>query len=202
VVEVFADVSCPYAHVGISRFVRRRSALARPDLLLHVRAWPLELVNGQPLDGEHVGAAIDDLRRQVSPTLFRGFDPDQFPSTTLPALDLVTDAYEVGLVTGERASLAVRDALFEHGQDVSDAAVLARLRTDLGLGSVRPDSRGEVLADRADGQRRGVVGSPHFFVDETDFFCPSLDIHREGHDLHIHPDVEGFNRFFDQCTAA
>ena len=93
VIEVFADVWCPYAHVGIRRFVQRRWAVGRDDLLLRVRAWPLELVNGEPLDADHVAEQIDDLRRQVTPALFAGFDARRFPSTTLPALELVDDAY-------------------------------------------------------------------------------------------------------------
>ena len=49
-VEVFADVLCPFTHVGLPRFVDRRRALGRADVTLQVRAWPLEIVNGQPLD--------------------------------------------------------------------------------------------------------------------------------------------------------
>jgi len=202
VVEVFADVSCPYAHVGLSRFVDRRRATGRHDLMLRVRAWPLELVNGQPLDVDHLAEVIDDLRGQVSPNLFMRFDPAQLPSTTLPALDLVSDAYGISLASGERASLAVRDALFERGQDVSDPAVLARLRADLRLPPAGPASRDDVLADWAEGQSRGVIGSPHFFVDGADFFCPALDIQREEHRVHIRPDVAGFNQFFAHCEAA
>ena len=44
VVDVFADVRCPFAHVGLRRLVTRRKQLGA-QLLLRVRAWPLELVN-------------------------------------------------------------------------------------------------------------------------------------------------------------
>jgi hypothetical protein len=47
-VEVFADVGCPFAHVGLRRFVERRDELGRDDVVLWVRAWPLELVNARP----------------------------------------------------------------------------------------------------------------------------------------------------------
>src|SRR5690349_9913221 len=140
-VEVFADIWCPYAQVGIRRFVQRRWAAARNDLVLRVRAWPLELVNGEPLDGDHVAEQIEELRRQATPHLFSGFDLRHFPRTTLPALDLVNDAYARGLRVGERASLAVRDAIFERGADISDPAVLDRLRIDLALGPADPDAR-------------------------------------------------------------
>src|SRR5206468_3084962 len=49
VIEVFADVRCPFTHVGLTRFVARRHELGRREPRLRVRAWPLELVNGEPL---------------------------------------------------------------------------------------------------------------------------------------------------------
>lgn len=202
VVEVFADIWCPYAHVGIKRFVHRRWAAHRDDLVLHVRAWPLELVNGEPLDADHVAHQIQDLRRQVTPDLFSGFDPGRFPTTTLPALDLVNDAYTLDLLVGERASLAVRDALFERGDDISDPAVLDRLRAALALTPPDPDARRGVLADWAEGQRRGVVGSPHFFVGGADFFCPTLRIERDDKGRLIQIDSQRFEEFFARCSAA
>ena len=71
-VEVFAEVACPFTHVGLRRFVAERAAggAARP---LVVRAWPLEWVNGHPLDAHHVRAEIDALRETVAPELFAGF---------------------------------------------------------------------------------------------------------------------------------
>src|SRR6478735_6336015 len=40
-IEVFADVRCPFAHVGLRRLVERRRALGRDDVRLVVRAWPM-----------------------------------------------------------------------------------------------------------------------------------------------------------------
>jgi 2-hydroxychromene-2-carboxylate isomerase len=170
--------------------------------VLRVRAWPLELVNGAPLDADHVAEQIADLRDQVTPDLFGGFDQAHFPSTTLPALDLVNDAYASGLMVGERASLAVRDALFERGEDISDPAVLRRLRSDLALDRAGPEARWQVLADWAEGRRRGVVGSPHFFVGDDSFFCPALQIHREDGRRLIRIDSPRFDDFFARCEAA
>src|SRR5688572_28654186 len=59
-VEVFADIWCPYAHVGLRRFLQRRWAAGRHDLILRVRGWPLELVNREPLDGDHVAEQIEE----------------------------------------------------------------------------------------------------------------------------------------------
>jgi len=200
--DVFADVWCPYAHLGIRRFIERRRAVGRRDLPLHVRAWPLELVNGEPLDAGHVARVIDDLRGQVAPDLFTRFDPERFPSTTLPALELVADAYLTGIWVGEHVSLAVREALFERGQDISDPKVLMDLRRDLGVGAPRPGARALVLADWREGRRRGVVGSPHFFVDGLSYFCPTLRIEQPDGKRKIEIDTTTFDEFFEACAAA
>ena len=59
-----------------------------------VRAWPLELVNGAPMDGHHAAERGRALREQVAPDQFAEVDPENFPSSTLPALALVSRAYE------------------------------------------------------------------------------------------------------------
>jgi predicted DsbA family dithiol-disulfide isomerase len=199
VVEVFADVVCPFTHVGLRRFVERRRELGRADVVLRVRAWPLEVVNGQPLDPRLVAEEIDEIRDGVAPELFAGFSEASFPATSLPALALVASAYDRGMVTGERVSLAVRDLLFERGLNVADPAVLRRVAVDHDLDADATDD-GRVLDDHADGVARGVIGSPHFFTPTGGFFCPALDVHREadGH-LRITADPIGFERFIEVC---
>lgn len=200
-VEVFADVSCPFTHVGLRRFVELREELDRPDVRLLVRAWPLEIVNGQPLDPAFIAEEVDDIRRQIAPTLFGGFTESAFPSSSLPALTLSAAAYEHDLATGERISLALRDLLFEQGIDIADSSVLTELAAEHGVTVDLGDSR-PVLDDHAEGVSRGVVGSPHFFTPDGGFFCPALDVHRDadGH-LHISPDTAGFDSFVTACFA-
>ena len=75
VIEVFADVACPFTHIGLRRLVEQRAALGRDDVTLLVRAWPLELVNGKPLDPAFIyesgwadakkKAAIDELTSAI-----------------------------------------------------------------------------------------------------------------------------------------
>src|SRR5690348_5100333 len=92
VVEVFADIRCPFTHVGLRRLVemRRKSGA---DFVLRVRAWPLELVNGEPLDPDFIAEEVEELQEQVAPDLFRGFDVAKFPGSSLPALRLAVRAY-------------------------------------------------------------------------------------------------------------
>lgn len=122
--EIYADIWCPFAHVGLRAAVHERSRLGRDDVELIVRAWPLELVNGTPLEVVATTQHVNELRDQVAPGLFTGFDPATFPSTSLPALALASAAYQRSNAVGEAVSFALRDALFERGQDVSQTAVL------------------------------------------------------------------------------
>jgi len=201
VVDVFADVRCPFAHVGLVRFARRRDELGL-DVVLRVRAWPLELINQRPLDAGLIAEEVDALRAQVAPELFAGFDVRQFPATSLPALALTSGAYAVDLRAGERMAFAVRAALFEEGRDIATPGVLLDIAQSVGIGLPQSDEQAAIRRDWADGVRRGVIGSPHFFVGSAGFFCPALDIsHASGH-FDIARTRERFDTFIESALAA
>lgn len=200
VIEVFADVGCPFTHVGLQRFVERRAELGRDDLVLHVRAWPLEIVNGKPLDPAFIAEEVGEIRAQVAPDLFEGFDEASFPATSIPALSLAASAYQQDLALGERISLLLRDLLFEQGVDIADPTLLGNLAEEHDINAdLDADS---VHADHAAGVARGVTGSPHFFTPGGGFFCPALDVSRDtaGH-LVITTDPDRFGRFVDSCLG-
>jgi len=71
-IEVFADIWCPFAHVGLRAIEDQRARAGRTDVAIRVRAWPLELVNGEPLDPTVTGEHAEELRDQVALTLFQG----------------------------------------------------------------------------------------------------------------------------------
>ncbi len=195
VLEVFADVWCPFTHVGLHRLVEQRARLGCDDVTLRVRAWPLELVNGHPLDVGLVTEEIRALQEAVAPELFRGFDRDRFPSTTLPALALAASAYARDEGTGEQVSLDLRTALFEQDRDIADPVELTKIASAAGVDYPGPDAERLVLDDWHDGQRRGVTGSPTFFAGGHVFFCPSLAIEHVGDSLRVRFDTEGFEAF-------
>jgi predicted DsbA family dithiol-disulfide isomerase len=195
VLEVFADVWCPFTHVGLRRLIEERNRLGRDDVVVWVRAWPLELINGKALNADLVGEEIQALRETVAPGLFAGFDAERFPSTSLPALRLTASAYRRGDRAGEQVSLALRAALFEEGRDIADPGILATIARMARLDLPGDDAEQAVVADWQEGQRRGVVGSPHFFVDGRGFFCPTLAISRVDHHLRITSDAESFAAF-------
>ena len=204
VIEVFADIVCPFTHVGLRRLVERRAATGRAAPVLHVRAWPLELVNGEPLAGDFVNEEVVALREQVAPDLFGGFDAARFPLTSLPALTLAAAAYRVDPQLGEHLSLGLRDALFEGGADIGSPDVLAEIAAAHGLDAPEVVDRDAITADLDEGRRRGVQGSPHFFLGSEGFFCPSLEITRVAGDLQVAFDPTRFEQFarqaFDEPT--
>ncbi len=129
-------------------------------------------------------------------------DIDRFPTSTLDALALANRAYRTDLRLGERVSFALRDALFEEGRDISDRAVLEDLARDLGVPMPDASDRAAVLADWHEGQRRGVLGSPHFFCGGADVFCPSLDITKDPVDgLSVVRDASRLAAFLDAASA-
>jgi len=202
ILDVFADVGCPFAHAGIRAILTWRADCGRDDLRLRVRAWPLELVNGQPLDPAVVAHEVGELRAQLGQPLFGGFDPRRYPASTLPAMALVAAAYRRDLETGERVSLALRHAVFEEGRDVADALVLQAIAAAHGVGAVTGTDSTAVQHDWADGRRLGVKGSPHLFCGGADAFCPSLDIHKDdGGGLHVRADPAALDAFLSGCVG-
>ncbi len=200
-IEVFAEVGCPFTHVGLRRLVEHRRAAGRDDVRFHVRAWPLELVNGTPLDAAFIAEEVDEIRPQVAPDLFSGFSAAAFPATSLPAMALESAAYTADPVVGERVSLELRDRLFERGDDIAEPSVLADIAADHGV-SFDPDDLSAAQRDHTEGVERGVIGSPHFFTPSGSFFCPALDVSRnsEGH-LVVTADPAGFDSFIAACFS-
>jgi len=201
-IEIFADIWCPFAHVGLREARRERERTHRDDVDFLVRPWPLELVNATALDPSVTARHVRELKDQVAPDLFAGFDETTFPATTLPALSLVVAAYEHDVLTGEALSWALRDALFESGVDVSDPAVLDEFATLFGLDKGAVSHVELVEAQWHEGQRRGVRGSPHFFCSGREAFCPALDIARSDlGDLAVRVNSQRLTTFLEECLT-
>jgi hypothetical protein len=185
--------------VGLRRLVEQRGALGRDDVHLLVRAWPLEVVNGRPLDPSFIYEEVVDIRRQVAPDLFARYREDALPASSMPALALTAAAYRQGPATGERVTLHLRDLLFEEGVDVADPQVLEAVAAEHGVPAPFDDTA-PVLADHDEGVQRGVIGSPHFFTGSSGFFCPSLNVSRDAEGaLHVEVDSAAFEAFVATC---
>lgn len=182
VVEVFADVLCPFTHVGLRTLVDRRSQRGLAEPRLRIRAWPLELINGKPLDPHHIAAEVSALRGSVRPDLFSGFTVDAFPTTSMAAYALTAAADDTGdPALSEEVGLALRNAVFEEGLDIGRPDVVEPIADRFGIEPLDADAtRAAVQADWNEGRMRGVIGSPHFFTgDDGGWFCPSLAISRD-----------------------
>lgn len=203
-ITVFADVLCPFTHAGLHTLRARRAERGGIGPQLDLRAWPLELVNGQPLDAHHIAAEIVGLRATVCPELFGGFSIASFPATSLVAFRLATSAQATGNIeVVEEVGMALRDAVFEEGLDVSDVAVVSAVAARFGLELADgATTDAAVRADWAEGKQRGVIGSPHFFLGEDEgYFCPTLDISRDEQGAFIIDWNANAPEFFDRVFS-
>lgn len=196
VVEVWADVTCPFTHVSFRRFSERRDLLGAPEVRLRVRAWPLELVNDAPVDADLIGEEVPQIRHQAAPDLFAGFDARRLPRSVIGLLGMCSLAYEESLEVGEALNLAVRNALFEDGASIGDPDFVASIAAAHGVAVPDADrSRQAVEDDWAAGREKGVEGSPTFFVGSQKFFCPTLDIQNEDGVFRVRDDPDAIRRF-------
>lgn len=181
-VEVFADVLCPFTHAGLHTLLDRRAERGLAEPRLRIRAWPLELINGTPLDAHHIAAEIVALRESVRPDLFTGFSVETFPKTSMAAFALTAAADRTGdPALSENVGMALRDAVFEQGLDIGRPEVVETVAARFGLTPLdAEDTAAAVRADWDEGKQRGVVGSPHFFTAAGgSWFCPALAISRD-----------------------
>ncbi len=177
-IEAFAEITCPFAHVGLKVVTEALHQLAEPPPLV-VRPWPLEWVNGSGLDALAVALKAKALDVALGRDDFGGFDPTHWPVSTIAAHNLVAAAYAEDAATGLSVSLELRTLLFERGIDIGDPQVLAELAASHELAAPPAEPTPAMQDAYEDGRRRGVRGSPEFFVGAQPFFCPSLEL---GHD--------------------
>ena len=203
-IEVFADIWCPFTHVGLKLVAGQLRERGRQDVTIRVRSWPLEWVNGRPMDPNATLDHINELRDHVSTEFFVGFDASRFPHSTVPVLALVAHAYTADLELGQALSFEVRDWLFERGLDVSEPDTLSAIARSFELGTPDPDDYATVVSDWKEGRRRHVAGSPHFFCAGTSVFCPSLQISKnpQSGSRTVQTNLSRLQAFLDRCLSA
>jgi predicted DsbA family dithiol-disulfide isomerase len=191
-IVVYADVSCPWAHLAVHRLLAARRDMGLDDeVLLDHRAFVLELANERPtprrvLDAEIpvVGGLEPDAGWQIWQD-----DPSRWPVTALPAIEAVQAAKEQGLRESERLDRGLRLALFGRSKCVSMRHVILAVAESCDL------DVGELAAALDDGRARRAVmdqhaaavddgtvqGSPHLFLpDGTDCHNPGIEMHWHG----------------------
>jgi predicted DsbA family dithiol-disulfide isomerase len=174
-VTIWSDIHCPWAGAIVHRLRAAREAEGL-DVLLDPRPWPLELVNSQGTPHEIVTTEIAVLA-QHEPSMYAAYRGDSWPSTFLPAFELVAAARRVhGDKGAEEVDYALRRAFLRKGIDVS---IRSGLREALDLAAaggaeIDPDAvlkvwesepvRADVLADYERSERLPIQGSPQVFL--------------------------------------
>ncbi|MFZ5851244.1 MAG: DsbA family oxidoreductase [Actinomycetota bacterium] len=187
-VTVWSDIHCPWATVTVHRLRAAREARGL-DVRFDPRPWPLELVNRQGTPRAIVTTEAAVLANH-EPDLFSAYRNASWPSTFLPAFELVAAARRLyGVPGAEEVDWALRRAFFRHGVDVSVAAGLARA---LELVSPTPGFdaeevlrvwrsepvRADVFADYERSARLPIQGSPQvFWPDGSTVHNPGLTEH-------------------------
>lgn len=188
VVEIWSDLHCPWATTVVTRLRAARDELG-VDVVFDQRAWPLEWVNEQGTPRGIVQPETAVLANH-EPGVFSVYRGESWPSTFLPAFELVAAARRVGgLRAAEEVDAAVRLRFFRHGEDVSLRHVLRRAAADAAAHpSVDADAvlhawesepvRADVVADFERSRDLPIKGSPQvFWPDGTTTHNPGLDDH-------------------------
>jgi predicted DsbA family dithiol-disulfide isomerase len=167
VVTIWSDLHCPWAYVAVTRLRRAREALAA-DVVFDQRPWPLEWVNEHGTPRSTLAAEVPVLAT-LEPDLFARYDNPSWPSTFLPAFELVAAARRVGgIVAAEAVDYAVRQGFFKRSGDVSIRSELARAAEEALGGAAqevlgawhREPVRADVLEDYERSRDLDIQGSP------------------------------------------
>ncbi len=188
-VEVWSDIHCPWALIAVHRLRLARERLAA-DVVFVPRAWPLEWVNRRGTPRDIVSVEVAALASH-EPDLFNRYSEASWPSTFLPAFEMVAAANRVGGPDlAEHVDYALRIAFFRDSVDVSieaglqhsldlvlehraacdTAAVMRVWRT----GGVRAD----VVRDFEESRRTTICGSPQIcWPDGSSVHNPGMTDH-------------------------
>lgn len=168
-IEVWSDIHCPWAAVAVHRLrtARDRHGL---DVVFDQRAWPLEWVNesGTP---RHIVVPESAVLANHEPSVFSAFRGESWPSTFLPAFELVAAARRaLGLRAAEDVDYALRLRFFRESADVSLRHELARACDDAGIDTAAVMAawesepvRADVVADYERSKGLAIQGSPQVF---------------------------------------
>ncbi|MGH3166079.1 MAG: DsbA family oxidoreductase, partial [Trebonia sp.] len=174
IVDVWSDIHCPWALVALHRLRAARQA-HELNVIFTPRAWPLEWVNnrGTPRD---ILTAETAVLATHEPDLFSAYTNPSWPSTLLPAFELVAAANRRhGARMAEAVDYALRLAFFRDGVDVSiEAGLRQALTATAGSGVathaeelmaewMESNVRADVAADYRRSKSLPIQGSPQIF---------------------------------------
>ncbi|MBA2697070.1 MAG: DsbA family protein [Actinobacteria bacterium] len=188
-VQVWSDIGCPWATAALLRLYAARERLGlATEITVDHRAFPLELVNGQPTPRHILDAEIPVVGRLAPDfgwSVWRG-PAEHYPVTTLIGLEAVQAAKAQGLHVSEQVDMSLRRALFVDSRCISIRAEVERavracpdvhadaLLADLDSGRARADVTEQWRVAESD----HIQGSPHLFLaDGTSVHNPGITKH-------------------------
>ena len=122
-VDIWSDIHCPWALIAVHRLRRARARLSA-DVVFVPRAWPLEWVNRRGTPRDILDVEVAALASH-EPELVNRYSDQSWPSTFLPAFELVAAADRIGgAALAEHVDYALRLAFFRDSVDVSIEAGL------------------------------------------------------------------------------
>jgi predicted DsbA family dithiol-disulfide isomerase len=210
-VQVWSDLLCPFAYVGLLRFYRARARLGLDgEVRVEHRCFPLELFNGphprRGTDTEAVGVG------QIEPEAeFRVWTApeDQYPHTVLLAAEAVAATGAQSAAAAEALDLALRRAFWTQSRSISHRSVILEVAEETGSVDVKDLAealdtgrhRAQLMADFAVAQTGAIPASPTFrLADRTAYTNPGIEVRWEGpwasgypvvdaHDPAVHDDL-------------
>ena len=194
-IEVWSDLLCPFAYVGLLRLRRSRERLGL-DVKIEHHTFPLELLDGphprRGTDTEAVG--LGQIEPEAGFRVWTAAD-DRYPHTVLLAAEAVHAASAQSLTGGEELDLALRRAFWTQSRSISHRLVILDIaatvpEVDVGELTAALDDgrhRKQVMADFAVASTDAIPASPTLrFADGTTVTNPGIQVHWEG------PFAQGF----------
>ena len=190
-VDVVADIVCPWCYVGVKSFLVARGAL-EDEFAVTVRYRPYQLNPETPAAGvdrnayyarkfpdkERLASAREAIRANARASGF-DFDPSAPPHlpNTLKAHQLIAAAQEPNLQ--ERTTLALYEAFWDRLEDIGDDETLVAIGESAGMSRARAADAlacgGPAAAAEAEAFRRaGVSGVPTFIIGERTGFSGGM----------------------------
>jgi predicted DsbA family dithiol-disulfide isomerase len=195
-IEVWSDLLCPFAYVGLLRLRRARERLGLGDVRIEHHTFPLELLDGphprRGTDTEAVG--LGQIEPEAGFRVWTAAD-DLYPHTVLLAAEAVHAASAQSLTAGEELDLALRRAFWTGSRSISHRQVILDVATGVPqvdveeLTAALDDGRHrkQVMADFAVAATDAIPASPTLrFADGTTVTNPGIQVHWEG------PFAQGF----------
>jgi Predicted dithiol-disulfide isomerase involved in polyketide biosynthesis len=192
-VQVWSDLLCPFAYVGLLRLRRARTRLGLDGVVrLEHRTFPLELFNGpHPRRGTDTEAvALGRIEPEAEFRVWTDAD-DRYPHTVLLAAEAVHAASAQSLAAGEELDLALRRAFWTHSRSICHRQVILDVAAGLPAGVLDVSElaraldngrhRAAVMADFTVARTDAIAGSPTFrLADGTTVTNPGIEVRWEG----------------------